>query len=125
MSAEEILTPDAYKEYKEFELYYSLLEGRTDIKSRLMLLLNPDKPMTTAFLSKGQAHFVAIAHFMAKKWKEFKGLEDFADLICLSTLGVEGKGIDASVRLTGAVVESKLLQRLGIGIAQKEGSEKK
>jgi hypothetical protein len=125
LSAEEILSPEEYKQFKEFELYFSTLEGKTDIKSRLMLLLNPDMPITTAFLSKGQAHFVAIAHFMAQKWKEFQGLEDFANQVCLSTLGVEGKGIDASVRLTGAVVESKLLQRLGIGVSQKEESEKK
>lgn len=124
MSAEEVLSKQELKEYKEFELYFSLLEGRTDIKSRLMLLLNPDIPMTTSFLSKGQAHFVGLAHFMAEKFPIFKGLRDYADKVCLSTLGTEGKGIDASVRLTGAVVESKILQRLGIGIQEKEAKEK-
>lgn len=114
------LTEEQQKDIAEFEAYFSVLRGKVDIKSRLMLLLNPDKPQTTAFLTSAQSHFVGLAHFMAQKFPVFKGLKDYADQVCLSSLGVEGKGIDASVRLSGAIVESKLLERLGIGITQKE-----
>lgn len=114
------LTEEQQKDIAEFEAYFSVLRGKVDIKSRLMLLLNPDKPQTTAFLTNAQSHFVGIAHFMAEKFPVFKGLRDYADQVCLSSLGVEGRGIDASVRLSGAIVESKLLERLGIGISQKE-----
>lgn len=114
------LTEEQERDIAEFEKYYSILKGKVDIKSRLMLLLNPDKPQTTTFISTAQAHFIGIAHFMSVKFKAFKGLKDYADQVCLSCLGIEGKGIDASVRLNAAVAESKLLQKLGIGISQKE-----
>ena len=123
MSAQEVLTQKQYREYKEYELYFTLIEGRSDVKGKLMLILNPDIPLTTSFLTKGQGHFSAIAHFMAEKFPIFTGLRDFADKIALASHGVEGKGIDASVRLTGAVVESKLLQRLGINIKEREVKE--
>jgi len=117
---ESVLTDEQERDIAEFERYWDLLEGKVDIKNRLMILLNPDKPQTTAFLTNAQSHFVGLAHFMAQKFPVFKGLKDYADQVCLSSLGVEGKGIDASVRLSGAIVESKLLERLGIGISQKE-----
>ena len=95
---------------------WRLQKGRTDIKSKLMLLLDPDKPQTTTFLTKSQAHYVSFSFFMAESWEEFQPLKDFALQLCLSALGIEGKGIDASVRLTGALSESKILSRLGIQV---------
>lgn len=115
-----MLTKEQRRKFEEFKLYNDVIEGKVDIKNRLMILLNPDKPQTTAFLTSAQSHFVGLAHFMAEKFPVFKGLRDYANQVCLSSLGVEGKGIDASVRLSGAIVESKLLERLGIGITQKE-----
>ena len=99
-----------------FDKIWRTAKGRTDIKSKLMLLLAPDKPQTTAFLTKSQGYFTSFAFFMADSWIEFLPLREYAIQMCLSSLGVEGKGIDASVRLTGALSESKMLQRLGIQI---------
>ena len=103
-----------------FDKIWRIKKGRTDIKSKLMLLLDPDKPQTTTFLTKSQAFYVSFSMFMAASWDEFQPLKDYALEMCLSALGVEGKGIDASVRLTGALSESKILSRLGI---QVKGSE--
>ena len=108
---------------KRFDWLYRTLKGRTDIKSKLMLILNPDKPQTTTFLNSRQGHFQTSARFTANSWDEFKPLEDYANQQALSALGVKGQGIDASVRLTGALGESKLLQKLGITSVREKANE--
>lgn len=105
---------------ERFDAVWRTIKGRTDIKSKLMLLLDPEKPQTTTFLNKSQAHFQSIAYFMAESWSEFEPMRTYARQQALSALGVEGKGIDASVRLTGALAESKILQRLGITTSKGE-----
>ncbi len=108
------------EQFQRFDRSWRLLKGRTDIKSKLMLLLNPDKPQTTTFLNRHQAHYTALSFFMKDRWEEFKPMEDYALQLCLSALGVEGKGIDSSVRLTGALSESKVFERLGITMKREE-----
>lgn len=99
---------------------WRMFKGRTDIKSKLMLLLNPDKPQTTTFLNKSQAHYVSVSNFVGGRWEEFNPMIEYAIQMCLSALGIEGKGIDSSVRLTGALSETKMLQHLGIQLRRDE-----
>lgn len=114
------LTEEQERDLLEFERMLSIIRGKVELKKNLMIILDPDKPQTTAFLTKPQAHFVSIAFFVAEKFKVFTGLRDFAIQVCLSSHAIDGKGIDASIRLSGAIAESKLLQYLGIGVTKKE-----
>jgi len=114
------LTEEQERDIAEFEKYFSIIRGKVELKKNLMIILDPDKPQTTSFLTKAQAHFVSISYFMAEKFSAFKGLRDYAEQVCLSSHAIEGKGIDASIKLSGAIAESKLLQRLGIQVGKKE-----
>lgn len=106
---------------KRVEQFISVARGRIDVKSRLMLLLNPDKPQTSTTLTKSQVQFVTICHFVAREFPVFKPLKEYADELCLTSISLEGKGIESAIRFTGALAESKLLQRLGV--LQKEAKD--
>jgi len=117
------LTEEQERDILEFERYFSVIRGKVELKKNLMIILDPDKPQTTSFLTKAQAHFVSISYFMAEKFSAFKGLKDYAEQVCLSSHAIEGKGIDASIKLSGAIAESKLLQRLGISVGKEKQKE--
>jgi len=97
-----------------FEKLLSVLRGRVDIKSRLNLLLDPEKIETSTRLSRGQVQFVSLAYSASEKWDFLEPLKQYAEHFCLSNISLEGKGREEAIRFTGALAESKLLQKLGI-----------
>jgi len=113
------MTKEKFEEYTErFEKIYSILRGRVDVKSRLMLLLNPDKIQTSTRLTRAQVQFVALSFSAAEQWEFMEPIKQYAEHFCLTNISLEGKGIESAIRFTGALAESKLLQK--IGILQKE-----
>jgi len=56
----------AKEEYDKFtermEKLIAIARGRVDMKSRLMLLLDPDKVETSTRLSRSQVQFVALSY---------------------------------------------------------------
>jgi len=99
-----------------YEQFLNISRGKVDVKNRLMLLLNPDIPKTSTKLTQGQVQFIALSHFVAKSFPEdgFEALEDFATELELASISHEGWGVDSSIRLSSAISESKLMQRLAI-----------
>jgi len=84
------------------------------MKSRLMLLLDPDKVETSTRLSRSQVQFVALSYSASEQWPFFQPLADFAEHLCLTNISLEGKGREESIRFAGALAESKLLQKMGL-----------
>lgn len=106
---------------EEFENFTNRLEkiiaiarGRVDMKSRLMLLLDPDKVETSTRLTRSQVQFVALSYSAVEQWEFFKPLADYATHLCLTNISLEGKGREESIRFAGALAESKLLQKMGL-----------
>jgi len=109
------MSKEEFEKFTErFEKVYSILRGRVDMKSRLMLLLDPDKVETSTRLSRGQIQFVALAYSAAEQWDFFEPLKSVAEHICLASISYEGKGREESIRFAGALAESKLLQKMGL-----------
>ena len=108
----------AKEEYDKFtermEKLIAIARGRVDMKSRLMLLLDPDKIQTSTRLSRSQVQFVALSYSAAEQWPFFEPLKDFAEHLCLTNISLEGKGREESIRFAGALAESKLLQKMGL-----------
>jgi len=103
-------------ELATYEQFLNISRGKVDVKNRLMLLLNPDIPKTSTKLTHEQVQFITLCHFVAKSFPEdgFEALEDFATELELASISHEGWGVDSSIRLSSAISESKLMQRLAI-----------
>lgn len=110
------------KHSNRIEKAISIIRGRIDLKSRLSMLLNPDKVQTTTELTKSQVRFTALSFSAAQEWKFMRPLKDYATHLCLANISLNRKGVESAIRFTGALAESKLLQRLGV--LQKEGTGK-
>ena len=116
-------SPEQFKEgLDRLEKVLQVAKGRIDIKSRLSLLLNPDLPQTTTYLTKAQAHFVTTAHFVGKEFPVFQPLSDYAREMELSLISVEGRGVENSVRLIQALELQKIMEKSGVQV--KKESEK-
>ena len=96
------------------EKVIAIARGRVDMKSRLMLLLDPDKVETSTRLTRSQVQFVSMAYSAAEQWPFFEPLADYATHLCLTNISLEGKGREESIRFAGALAESKLLQKMGL-----------
>lgn len=99
---------------KRFEDFLNVVRGKVDVKSRLMLLLNPDNIKTSTRLSRSEIDFVALSYFVAEEFPEFEGLKSFAKQFCECAISKEGLGREEAIRFTSAISESKLLKSLGI-----------
>jgi len=99
---------------KRFEDFLNVVRGKIDVKSRLMLLLNPDNIKTSTRLSRTEVDFVALSYFVAEEFPEFEGLKSFAAQFCECAISKEGLGREEAIRFTSAISESKLLKSLGI-----------
>jgi len=109
------MAKDEFEKFTErFEKMYAILRGRVDMKSRLMLLLDPDKVETSTRLSRSQVQFVSLAYSAYEQWDFLKPLADYANHLCLANISLEGKGREESIRFAGALAESKLLQKMGL-----------
>lgn len=114
-------TPEKFHTFLDrLEKVLQVARGRVDIKSRLNLLLDPDKPQTSTYLSAGQVLFVANAHFTGNAFPIFEPLKDYANQLELSLISYEGRGIDASVKLVSALEAMKVLQNTGLPTKQKD-----
>ena len=96
------------------EKILAIARGRVDMKSRLMLLLDPDKVETSTRLTRSQVQFVALSYSAAEQWDFFEPLANFATHLCLTNISLEGLGIESAIRFAGALAESKLLQKMGL-----------
>jgi len=96
------------------EKILAIARGRVDMKSRLMLLLDPDKVETSTRLTRSQVQFVSLSYSAAEQWDFFQPLFNYARHLCLANISLEGKGREESIRFAGALAESKLLQKMGL-----------
>lgn len=96
-----------------FEQFLNIIRGKADVKSRLMLLLNPDKVETSTRLSRSEVDFVSLSLFVAREFPEFEPLKDFAMDFCLANISLQGLGREEAIRFTSALSESKILERMG------------
>jgi len=96
------------------EKIIAIARGRVDMKSRLMLLLDPDKVETSTRLTRSQVQFVALSYSAVEQWPFFEPLAAYATHLCLTNISLEGKGREESIRFAGALAESKLLQKMGL-----------
>lgn len=110
--------------------FYDRIKGRKDVKSRVSVLLNPENLKTSSILSRGQAEFLAVAHWASgvEEWGGiFNGMRDYAKELSECSISVKGEGREQAIRFMGALSEGKILSKLGIGISgePKEGKGKK
>ena len=95
-----------------------MVRGKIDIKSRLMLLANPENIKTSSILSPNQVEFVAGSHYDAKYFEIFEPLKDYSVEFAETAISKRGIGREQSIRFVGAMQESKLLTKMGL-IAEK------
>ena len=110
---------------KKFEWFFNLIRGRRDIKSRVAVLANPDNYKTMSILTTGQAEFVQDAFWLAKNESCYQPLKDYAQEMMEVSPSIGGQGREQSIRLMGALSESKFLSKLGIDLRgeAKEGKK--
>lgn len=109
------MTKEKYDKFTErIEKILAIARGRVDMKSRLMLLLDPDKIETSTRLTRSQVQFVALSYSAAEQWPFFEPLKNVAMHLCLGNISLDGKGREESIRFAGALAESKLLQKMGL-----------
>lgn len=101
-----------------------LIRGKVDIKSRLMLLANPENIKTSSILSPNQCDFVAGAYFDAKHFDIFEPLRDFAEELAQTLISKHGLGREQQIRFVQALQEAKSLkQAVLVGEKSKEVQE--
>lgn len=98
---------------QRFKRFLDIVKQKTDIKSRVALLLNPDKPQSSTRLTASQVDFVALSYFSAKKFDIFEPLKEFAEEFCLSAISLKGLGREEAIQLVSALNDQKLLSRMG------------
>lgn len=105
------------KNMEKFIKFIDRLKGRKDVKSRVAVLASPDNWKSMSVLTHGQVEFVADAFYLSgvDAWGGlFDGLRELADEIMETSPSVGGIGREQSIRLVGALSESKILSKMGI-----------
>ena len=101
--------------------------GKKDVKSRVMVLANPDNPKSMSILTRSQAQFVASAYFASSNetWGQmFNPMVKYAVELMATSPSVEGEGREQVIRFIGALSESKFLGKLGLTMQKGEVKEK-
>jgi len=106
------------KVFGVLEKFFSMIRGKVDIKSRLMLLADPDNILTSTILTASQVEFVSVSFFVGDKFSVLEPLKDYARTFAQANISKQGIGREQSIALVSAMQESKLLQRMGL-IAEK------
>lgn len=96
------------------EKLFGLIRGKVDIKSRLMLLANPDNIKTSTILTPSQVEFVALAHYVSDEFPIFEPLKSYAVEFAETNISKHGTGREQQIRFVGALQESKMLQKMGL-----------
>jgi len=110
------------------ELFYDFIDhmkGRKDVKSRVAVLADPDKPETMSILSPSECRFVTESLWASERpqWHGiFNGLGALAIKKLYVNISKRGEGREQSIRFMGALSESKLLSKLGFNV-KGEGKE--
>jgi len=103
------------KPLSEFERFLNIVRGKVDVKSRLMLLLNPDNLKTSTRLTRSEADFIALSFFVADEFPEFKPLASYASEFMAAAISIGGLGREEAIRFTSAISESKLFKSVILG----------
>lgn len=115
---------DVNKILKLIEKVFSTVRGKVDVKSRLMLLSNPDNILTSTILTPQQVDFVAISNFVGEKFEMFEPLKSYAtESFAPTNISKGGIGREQSISLVSAMQESKLLSRMGLIAEKSKGVE--
>lgn len=100
------------------------VKGHRDVKTRLQVLTDPDNLNTMSVLTSEEAHFLSVSDWLVERpiWGlMFTGLSDYAKSIREPAISISGRGREDSIRLMGAISESKFLSKLGLNL---KGGEK-
>jgi len=106
-----------------FEWFINVVRGRKDVKSRVAVLANPDNWKSMSNLTMGQAEFVQDAFWLAKMEDCYEPMEEYAQEMMEVSPSKGGLGREQSIRLMGALSESKFFSKLGLNIRGEEKSE--
>jgi len=99
---------------KTWEWFLNTVRGRRDIKSRVAVLASPENYKTMSILTKSEAEFVTDAFWLAKNEECYNPLRDYAQEKMETSPSVGGQGREQTIRLMGALSESRILTKLGI-----------
>jgi len=108
------IIPEAIKE--AWEWFINVGRGRRDIKSRVAVLANPENWKSMSNLTPSQAEFVQDACWLAKQEDCYKPMEEYAQEGMEVSPSKGGLGREQTIRLMGALSESKFLSKLGINV---------
>ena len=96
------------------------VRGKRDIKSRVAVLANPENWKSMSNLTPSQAEFVQDAFWLAKNESCYKPMEDYAQELMEVSPSKGGLGREQSIRLMGALSESKFFSKLGLTVKGEE-----
>jgi hypothetical protein len=84
---------------------------KEDVRNRLSSILNPEKPQTSSRLTAEQVNFVKDAYWLAKQYPDlYLPMKDYADETLLTQMSEKGWGTEQSIKLVGAIEQSKAFQ---------------
>jgi len=89
----------------KLKTFLDTIKGKSDIKTRLKEILDPDNIQTSSILTKRQVEFVADCYFAGKTFEEFEGLKTFAGDVALTSISKDGKGQINAINLMRATKE--------------------
>jgi len=113
MSIEEIISEPIKKAW---EWFINVARGRRDIKSRVAVLANPENWKSMSNLTPSQAEFVQDAFWLHKTDSVYEPLKNYAEEMMQVSPSKGGLGREQTIRLMGALSESKFLSKLGINV---------
>ena len=98
---------------QKFKEFLDVVRGKEDPKSRVKLMLDPDKIQTSTRLSGSEIDMVTDAYWAWKQWpKAFQPLKDFVDEYCLTKISEGGKGREEAISIVAALEQSKLFKQI-------------
>jgi hypothetical protein len=115
-----IPAPPKEDSMSKFEKFLNIIRGKSDVKSRIRLLLDPDKVETSTYLTKAEVDFVSTALYVAQEFPMFETLADYAIEYSLVKISEQGHGVESVIRFTSAINESKLLSKFSLGLTRGE-----
>lgn len=122
------LTLDEVKRYGEaLKILIQAFTGRKPIGQKVAVLANPDNPKSMSILTRGQAKFVAMAHYLTgiEEWGgHFDGIKEFGLQIMATSPSIEGKGREQVIAFVGALGGEGMLRKLGITLKEGEKGAK-
>lgn len=105
---------DFEKSLDKIRQILDLVEGRTDIKKRIEVLLRPEQPKTSSKITLPQVSYCQDAYWLGneKIYPEFEALKIDADELLETMLSHDGFGVKSTIDLQKALTHGEVKETM-------------